>query len=624
MIGGQLFSEHTMNKLLDKINTPDDLKKLTLPELNLLCDEIREFLIDSVSETGGHLASNLGAVELTVALHTVFNVPQDKLVWDVGHQAYVHKLLTGRRNGFKNLRKYNGMSGFPKTAESEADCFNTGHSSTSISAALGLARARDLNHLDGHVVAILGDGAFTGGMIWEALGDAGHSKTPLIVILNDNNMSISKNVGAVSKYLRNLRTNPSYLKSKSIIESFLSKIPLLGDTLIKILQKLKSIMRFAVHENNIFAEMGFNYMGPFDGHDTEKLIQVFNQAKKEPKPVFIHISTTKGKGYLPAEKNPSLFHGVPPFDKKTGAFKSASSPDYSEVFGKTLAALGETNEKIVAITCAMPVGTGIEHFGKKFKNRFFDVGIAEQHGVTLAAGLAISGMIPVIPLYSSFMQRAYDQILHDVCLQKLHVVFPVDRAGIVGADGETHQGVFDISFLSHMPNMTILSPASFGQLKNMLDFAVNVHDGPIAIRYPRGSCQADVPETFEFPKAQLLKVPERVLIIASGRMVATASAVSDMLPTCGILALPVISPLDYDGILSAVKETELVITIEDNVLTGGFGEQIGNFLEESGVNVKFKRFGFPKEPIIHGSIPELDRHYGVDADSILNYIKERL
>ena len=624
MIGGLLFLERTMNKILDRVNSPSDLKNLNKTELNTLCGEIRDFLIDSVSETGGHLASNLGAVELTVALHTVFSVPEDKLIWDVGHQAYVHKLLTGRRDKFKTLRHYKGMSGFPKTTESDADCFNTGHSSTSISAALGIARARDLKKESGHVVAILGDGAFTGGMVWEALGDAGHSKTPLIVILNDNNMSISKNVGAVSKYLRELRTNPSYLKSKSVVEKFLSKIPLLGKLLINFLQRIKAFMRLAVYKNNLFAEMGFNYMGPLDGHDTEKLIQVLTQAKNENEPVFIHISTIKGKGYAPAEKNPSMYHGIPPFDKKTGLPKTYSSHDYSEVFGRTLTELGEKNKKIVAITGAMPVGTGVEYFGKKFKDRFFDVGIAEQHGVTLAAGLAISGMTPVIPLYSSFMQRAYDQILHDVCLQNLHVVFPVDRAGIVGADGETHQGVYDISFLSHMPNMAILSPANFGQLKNMLDFAINIHNGPIAIRYPRGNTECDAPETFEFSKVQVLKEDGDILIITSGRMIKTATEVADKVDSCAILALPVISPLDCDGILNSVKEKKLVITIEDNVLAGGFGEQIGNLLTEANVNVKFKRFGFPKSPIIHGSISEIDKHYGVDSDSISNYIKERL
>ena len=613
-----------MKKILDNVNSPADLKALDNTELDILCEEIRDFLLDNISETGGHLASNLGAVELSVALHRVFNVPEDKIIWDVGHQSYVHKILTGRKEQFKTLRKYKGLSGFPKTLESDADCFNTGHSSTSISAALGMARARDLKNEAGNIVAILGDGAFTGGMVWEALNDAGHSQTPLIIILNDNNMSISKNVGAVSKYLRELRLNPSYIKSKSVAEKILSSIPFIGKAIVKILQEIKSILRFAVYKSNVFDDMGFYYMGPFDGHDTDKLIRVLTQAKQHPGPVFIHIATKKGKGYAPAENNPSMYHGVPPFDRNTGLPKSDTVTDYSQIFGRALTKLGEKNKKIVAITGAMPVGTGVEYFGKKFPDRFFDVGIAEQHGVTLAAGLAISGMIPVIPLYSSFMQRAYDQILHDVCLQNLHVVFPVDRAGIVGADGETHHGIYDISFLSHMPNMTVLSPANFAQLENMLDYAVNVHNGPIAIRYPRGGKECDAPSDFEISRAQVLKPGKKVLIITSGRMINTAMNVAENLPDCKVLALPVIIPIDSSGIIEASKDAELVVTIEDNVLAGGFGEQIGSLLAETGLKVRFKRFGFPKSPVIHGTIAELDSHYGVDSDSILRYIKEQI
>lgn len=613
-----------MGKLLDKINSPEDIKGLSREELSSLCGEIRTFLINSVSETGGHLAPNLGVVELSVALHAVFDVPYDKIVWDVGHQSYVHKILTGRKDRFASLRKYQGLSGFPKTSESEADCFNTGHSSTSISAALGMARARDLNGTKENIIAVLGDGAFTGGMVWEALNNAGHSKTRLIVILNDNNMSISKNVGAVSKHLKNLRTNPSYLKSKSIIEKLLNHIPVIGKPLASLLFEMKRVLKFAVYKDTVFDNLGFHYVGPVDGHDLDKLLLVLNNAKNDSRPVLMHICTKKGKGYFPAEENPARYHSVPPFDKQTGILKQAPIEDYSSIFGKTLTALGAKNQKIVAITGAMPVGTGVEAFGKKFKNRFFDVGIAEQHATTLAAGLASCGMIPVVPLYSSFMQRAYDQILHDVCLQNLHVVFPVDRAGIVGADGETHQGIYDISFLSHMPNMTILSPASFAQLENMLDYAINVHNGPIAIRYPRGNTQSDVPENFEFSKCQVLREGKKVSIISSGRMVKTALEVADDIPDCEVLALPVISPMDCAGVLASAMKAKMVITIEDNVLAGGFGEHIGNLLSESGVNVKFKRFGFPKTPIIHGSIEEIDRHYKVDKDSILKYIKERL
>lgn len=611
-----------MGNILDRVNSPEDLKKLNLKELDILCSEIRGFLLDNISETGGHLASNLGAVELSVALHRVFCVPEDKIIWDVGHQSYVHKILTGRKDKFKTLRKYKGISGFPKTAESDADSFNTGHSSTSISAALGMARARDLAGEDSNIIAVLGDGAFTGGMVWEAINDAGHLKTPLIVILNDNNMSISKNVGAASKYLREIRSNPSYLKSKTIVEKVLSSIPLVGRIIVKILQAAKSVLRLAVYKDNVFDDLGFDYMGPFDGHDVKALIRVLERAKKHTGPVLIHIETEKGKGFAPAERNPSMYHGVPPFDKNTGLPKEDSSTDYSEIFGRTLAKLGEENKRIVAITGAMPAGTGVERFGKKFKDRFFDVGIAEQHGVTLAAGMAISGMIPVIPLYSSFMQRAYDQILHDVCLQNLHVVFPVDRAGIVGADGETHHGIFDISFLSHMPNMVILSPANFSQLEKMLDYAINVHNGPIAIRYPRGGEQCDVPSDFEISKIQVVKPGNRIVIISSGRMLKTAFEVAGKVPDCKVIALPVISPLDKEGIVSEVKAAELVVTIEDNVLPGGFGEQIGAVLCEEQISVKFKRFGFPKTPVTHGSIKELDKHYGVDSESIAKYIEQ--
>ena len=421
-----------MKKLLDNIGSPDDLKKLNTDELTALSAEIREFLIDSVSKTGGHLASNLGVVELTVALHTVFNVPKDKIIFDVGHQSYVHKILTGRKDSFASLRKFGGISGFPKRSESECDAFNTGHSSTSVSAALGLARARDLDGGDFNVIAVFGDGALTGGMMYEAMNDAGHSKTPLILILNDNAMSISKNVGAVAKHLRKLRMSPVYFRSKLVIENALKKIPLAGGGIVNIIKKIKRFFRRLVIPTTMFDDMGFTYMGPVDGHDIKAMIQCFEYVKDEKKPVFIHVQTKKGKGYAPAESNPRKFHGISSFDKETGETRRGAET-YSARFGSVMVRLAEENKKIVAITGAMPDGTGLEEFGKRFKNRFFDVGIAEQHGVTFAAGLAAGGYVPVIPLYSSFLQRAYDQTLHDVCLQNLHVVFPIDRAGIVGA-----------------------------------------------------------------------------------------------------------------------------------------------------------------------------------------------
>lgn len=610
-----------MDKLLDKIKSPENLKNLTADELTALCGEIREFLIDSVSETGGHLASNLGIVELSVALCTVFDVPEDKIVYDVGHQSYVHKILTGRMNKMSTLRQFGGISGFPKRCESDADAFNTGHSSTSISAALGLARARDLDGGSNNVIAVFGDGALTGGMMYEAMNDAGHSKTPLILILNDNAMSISKNVGAMSAHLRKLRMSPTYFRSKAVVEKILDRIPLIGDGIATVIRKIKRFFRRLVIPNTMFDDLGFTYMGPVDGHDIEALILCLEYAKKEKRPVFIHIQTKKGKGYAPAENNPSKFHGISPFDKKTGETKKKGET-YSDRFGSVITRLATGNPKIVAITGAMPNGTGLDEFMRTYKNRFFDVGIAEQHGVTLAAGLAAGGYIPVIPLYSSFLQRAYDQTLHDVCLQKLHVVFPIDRAGIVGADGETHQGVYDISYLSHMPNMTLLSPASLNQLEEMLDFAVNKFDAPIAVRYPRGGCEAEnIPAGFELGKAQKILDGKDVTIIATGRMVKRAQEVAALAgKSVEIIALPTIKPLDEAAVIASAMKTGNVITIEDNVRTGGMGSMIAALFEEKQVNCKFKIFAFPDTPITHGSIDELDKLYGLDTLSIISYI----
>ena len=612
-----------MKNILNGINSPDDVKKLDIDELNLLCAQIRTFLIDSVSQTGGHLASNLGVVELTVALHKVFDFPYDKIVFDVGHQSYVHKILTGRRDKFDTLRKFNGMSGFPKTSESEYDFFNTGHSSTSISAALGIARGRDLDKDNYNVIALFGDGALTGGMMYEAMNDAGHSKTPLILILNDNEMSIAKNVGAVAKHLGKLRTNPKYFKSKHIVENVLDNIPLIGKPIEKGIRHIKRNIRRVILPTSLFDDLGFNYMGPVNGHDLTALIPCFEHAKQEKKPVIIHVQTKKGRGYSPAENNPQKFHGISAFDKSTG--KTASSPEsYSEHFGNKLVEMARDNEKIVAITGAMPNGTGLDEFAKKFKSRFFDVGIAEQHGVTLSAGLAISGYIPVIPLYSSFLQRAYDQTLHDVCLQNLHVVFPIDRAGIVGADGETHQGVYDISYLSHMPNMSILSPSNFTELDEMLDYAINVHTGPIAIRYPRGACQAESNSTFAFGKAVHIRNGKDISIITSGRMLKTACDICELLNhhdiSCEIISLPTIKPLDEAAVIASAMKTKRVITIEDNVKISGMGSMVATLLSEKQVDCKFKIYAFPDMPITHGSINELDRLYGVDAETIANEV----
>lgn len=617
--------------LLENIKCPDDLKGLTNEQLNTLSSEIRDFLVSEVSKTGGHLASNLGIVELTLAIHKCFNLPTDKIVWDVGHQAYVHKMLTGRMPLFSTLRQFGGMSGFPKTSESEYDCFNTGHSSTSISAALGLARGRDLAGDDYNVLAVFGDGALTGGMMYEALNDTGHSKTKFIAILNDNAMSISANVGAISGYLKRLRSKPGYFKSKQRVERFLNHVPLIGKPLIKLIRKIKWGIKQLVLPSTIFDDLGFEYLGPVDGHDIKALTAVLERAKRFDKPVFVHVHTQKGKGYQFAEENPTGFHGVSKFDAEVGLSESSENKvDYSAIFGNKLISIAKENEKVVAITPAMPAGSGLSDFAKEIPDRFFDVGIAEQHALTFAAGMAASGFVPVVPVYSSFLQRAYDQVLHDICLQNLHVVIPVDRAGIVGADGETHQGVYDIAYLSHMPNMTILSPSSFSELEKMLDYAINTHTGPIAIRYPRGNTQAENTDTdFVFGRANVLSEGSDVSIVATGRMLTTAENVCLTLKEKGIsaelISVGTIKPLDEKTILESAKKTGVLVTIEDGTLIGGMGSMISASLTENNVNVRFHSFGFSDKPITHGSIKELDKLFGLDsitiADKTLELVK---
>ncbi len=609
-----------MENILDFLQNGGNLRKLNKEQLEKLCVDIRKFLVDTVSSTGGHLASNLGAVELTVALYKVFDFPTDKLIWDVGHQSYVHKLLSGRADRFGSLRKFGGISGFPKRSESEYDSFNTGHSSTSVSAAVGMARARDLDGDKYSIVAVFGDGALTGGEIFEAFNDAGNKKTPLILILNDNNMSIQKNISAVSKHLRNIRINKHYFSSKLRIAGFLDKLPLFGMPIRKALEAMKRTLRRRVLPTTMFDELGFKYIGPLDGHSFDELIPSLKYAKAEKKPVVIHIKTQKGKGYPPAENDPAAFHGIGRFDAETGAIPY-SPESYSSRFGAKLTELAEKNNKVVAITCAMPDGTGLKEFSEKYPDRFFDVGIAEQHGVTLAAGMAVGGYIPVIPIYSTFLQRAFDQVLHDVCLQDLHVVFPVDRAGIVGADGETHQGVYDISYLSCMPNMTILSPSSFEQLDEMLEYAINLHNGPIAIRYPRGGNQPYYAhEKFEIGKAYVRRSGSDVSIITTGRMLLTAAKAANILKNIGIEAeiceLPTVLPLNADAVVETAKKTGVAVTIEDNVISGGFGEHIAGILSENNIHCAFKAFGYPSVPIIHGTVSELDKLYGTDAEHI--------
>ncbi len=603
---------------LDEIKLPDDIPALSTNDARLLAYEIRKFLIKSVSKTGGHLASNLGVVELTLALYSVFDFKKDRLIWDVGHQSYVHKILSGRKDKFETLRTFGGLSGFPKTSESIYDAFNTGHSSTSASAAMGIARGRDLAGDDYDVVAVFGDGALTGGMIFEALNDAGHSNSKVIFVLNDNEMSIANNVGAISQYLQQLRLKPEYFKSKERIEEFLSKLPIGSETATNTVKKAKNSLKRKVIPNTLFDNLGLNYIGPVDGHDIEALRAVFERAKASDTSSFIHIRTTKGKGYRPAETNPELYHGI-----SAGASCTPTKDDYSKAFGDSLVKIAKDNPKVCAITGAMPLGTGLCEFRDTFPERYFDVGIAEQHAVTMAAGLAMTGLVPVVPLYSTFMQRAYDQILHDVCLQNLHVVLCADRAGIVGQDGETHQGMYDIAFLSSMPNMTILSPSSFSELDQMLQYAINEHTGPITIRYPRGCTKEEFGYDFEPYKTHLAKDGKKVVIFSSGRMLKTAKAVAEKL-NAKLVILPTIFPVNTDEILAHSKGAKLVVTIEDGIKTGGLGSLISTVISESENPAKMLICAFPDVPIIHGSVSELDKYYNMDAESIIKRIEEKL
>ncbi len=603
---------------LDEIKLPDDIPALSANDARLLAYEIRKFLIKSVSKTGGHLASNLGVCELTLALYSVFDFKRDRLIWDVGHQSYVHKILSGRKDKFETLRTFGGLSGFPKTSESIYDAFNTGHSSTSASGAMGIARGRDLAGDDYDVVAVFGDGALTGGMIFEALNDAGHSNSKVIFILNDNEMSIANNVGAISQYLQQLRLKPEYFKSKDRIEEFLSKLPIGAETATTTVRKAKDSLRRRVIPTTLFDNLGLNYIGPVDGHDIEALRAVFQRAKDSDTSSFIHIRTTKGKGYKPAETNPELYHGI---SANTSCVPDKT--DYSKAFGDSLVKIAKENSKVCAITGAMPLGTGLSEFKDTFPERYFDVGIAEQHAVTMAAGLAISGFVPVVPLYSTFIQRAYDQVLHDVCLQNLHVVLCADRAGIVGQDGETHQGMYDIAFLSSMPNMTILSPSSFKELDEMLHYAINEHQGPITIRYPRGCCQEELDCSFEPYKSRLVKDGKDIVIFSCGRILKTAKAVAEKFDA-KLIALPTISPVNKDEILDYTNGAKLVVTIEDGIKTGGLGSLISTVISESENPTKMLICAFPDVPITHGSVSELDKYYKMDEDSIIKRIEEKL
>ena len=617
--------------LLDHIKQSSDIKKLKEDQYPELAREIRQFLIEKISKTGGHLASNLGVVELTMALHLAFDLPKDKIVWDVGHQAYTHKLLSGRKAGFDDLRQFGGMSGFPKRKESPYDAFDTGHSSTSISAGLGLAQAREITEEDYSVISVIGDGALTGGMAYEALNNAAQIRKNFIIVLNDNEMSISRNVGGMSKYLSSVRTKEGYAELKLRVERTLSAIPVIGRPLAYGLYQLKNGIKQFLVPGMLFEDMGITYLGPVDGHNVQEMIRVFKEAKRVQHAVLVHVITKKGKGYKPAEENPARFHGVEPFDIKTGnPLKKKEFPSYTDVFSEKICELAGKNKRIVALTAAMPDGTGLTKFAKEFPKRFFDVGIAEAHEVTSAAGMAAAGLKPVVAVYSSFLQRAYDQVLHDVCAQNLPVVFAVDRAGLVGKDGATHQGIFDLSYLSSIPNLTVMAPKNKWELSDMLKYAIAAEE-PVAIRYPRGeACDLWKDQRAPIQKgcAEVLAEGTEVALFAIGSMVETAWQVRKKLAEKGIPTAVVNArfarPLDKNCLRKLAESHPLLVTMEENVASGGFGEHVAAFLEEEALHTKVLRIAIPDCFVEHGSVGELKKALGLDADSVTEKILAEL
>ena len=616
--------------MLEKVNSTEDLKKITIKEKEELAKDIREYILKIVSENGGHLASNLGVVELTLALESVFDPKVDKIVWDVGHQSYTHKILNGRKD-LKNFRKFGGIAGFPKTNESETDCFNTGHSSTSVSAAMGMAKARDLKKENHSVIAVIGDGALTGGMALEALNHIGSSRTNVIVILNDNEMSISKNIGGINMFLSKLRAQKCYSMSNQRVRRGLEKLPLIGKLIVKIIRRLKQGVKQLIIPKMFFEDIGFKYLGPINGHDIEDMEAIFEKAKQLDEPVLIHVLTKKGKGYEIAENKPDKFHATSAFNLETGEPKKAKQKDYSKVFGEKLIDLANKNEKIVAITASMKDGTGLKEFAEKFPNRFFDVGIAEQHALTFAAGLAKEGMIPFIPLYSSFYQRGYDQVIHDICMQKLPVIMCVDRAGIVGQDGETHQGILDLSFFKVIPNITIMAPKDFIELKMMMEFAVKLKS-PVVIRYPRGGESKIKFKThayISYKKADVLAKGSDVTIIAIGNQVSKAMSIFYKLKEEGIFANVInarfLKPIDKNCFINSIKKTKFVVTIEDNTLVGGLASEVNELIAKKHLkDVIIRNFGYPDVFVEHGSVDELEKKYGLDEESIFKSIKKEI
>ena len=612
---------------LEKINRVNDIKKLEKKEWGSLAEEIRSFLIEKISVSGGHLASNLGVVELTMALHLAFDFPRDKVVWDVGHQAYTHKLLTGRKEGFDELRKYGGLSGFPKRKESDCDCFDTGHSSTSISAGIGLVKARDLQGGTETVISVIGDGALTGGMAYEALNNASQLKSNFIIVLNDNQMSIAENVGGMSRYLNGLRTAEAYTGFKEGLQNTLERIPVFGDGLVRQLKKTKNGLKQLVIPGMLFEDMGITYLGPVDGHNMDQMIRAFNDARRIRHAVLVHVRTQKGRGYAPAERHPARFHGAEPFEIATGLPRhKRTKASYTDIFSTVMRKLGDRDEKVVAITAAMPDGTGLKRFRNMFPDRFFDVGIAEQHAVTFAAGLAAGGLKPVVAVYSSFLQRAYDQILHDVCIQNLHVVFAIDRAGLVGSDGETHQGIFDLSYLSSIPGMTVMAPKNKWELSDMLKFAVQ-YQGPIALRYPRGEAYDGLAE-FRAPvilgKSEILYEEADIALLAVGSMVKTAEQVREILKDAGYNCTLVngrfVKPIDQKLLEELAERHKLIVTIEENVRSGGYGEKVLNYVNERELPVRVLSAAIPDEYVEHGNVELLYREVGLDVETVAKQV----
>lgn len=615
--------------MLEKIQKPNDIKKIPADQLPALAEEIREFIIESLSKTGGHLASNLGVVELTIAMHRVFDLPKDKLIWDVGHQSYTHKILTGRKDGFETLRREGGISGFPKRSESDCDVFDTGHSSTSISAGVGYVRARELKKENYSVVSIIGDGALTGGMAYEALNNAASLKSNFIIVLNDNEMSITENVGGMSSYLSGLRTASAYTGFKMDVTKALNRIPGIGPGMVDAMRKTKSSIKQIIIPGMLFEDMGLTYLGPVDGHNIPQLIKTFQEAKRFEGPILVHVLTQKGRGYEPAMRHPARFHGAGPFDVKTGLPVGKSNPTYTDVFSTVMRKMGDRRKDVAAVTAAMMTGVGLKRFSNMFPDRCFDVGIAEEHAVTFAAALSLGGITPVVAIYSSFLQRAYDQIMHDVCMQNLHVVFAIDRAGLVGYDGETHHGIFDLSYLGSMPNMTILAPKNLWELSDMIKFAVD-YDGPIAVRYPRGEAYTGLKE-FRAPiclgKSEVIHEGSRVVLLAVGSMVKMAEEVQKQLKErmdmdAALVNARFVKPIDEELLRSFADTYELVVTLEENVKDGGFGERVLAFAEEEDLPFGVEIIALPDRFIPHGSVSYQMKQVGFTPEDICGRIEE--